>query len=41
MAKPQEAVGVFFNAQFRVWPGGKTNILLEVFYLESVFNVDG
>ncbi len=31
MAKPQEAVGA----------GGKWDVLLEVFYLEPVFDVDG
>jgi len=34
-------MGVLFNAQLAGGPGGKRDTLLEIFYLEPVFNVDG
>jgi len=34
-------VGIFFNPQVTVRPGGKWDVLLEIFDLEPILNVDG
>ncbi len=37
----EDVVGVFFDPEFIVWPGGEGDVFFEVFDLEPVFNVDG
>ena len=39
--KVKDTVGVPLDAKIQPWPRGKGNALLEVLYLEPVFNVEG
>ena len=37
----EEAMGVLLDTQFASGPGGKRDVLLKVFYLEPIFNIEG